>query len=190
MSSSRDHMLKVPRLRDHLLQNVQQNCCKMSRDSWKASKFQITCTPDHKCCKMSCDHNHLPHLLQNVQNSYILMISTLVLFFLTHWYVSLLFAYLLSLGPFLNNNYNETYLCYWPPKFNSVLKFCCITTYYCDFSRHKYCIISYMDLLFTALCRIYSACLPLHFKFWPNICRIFLIFQDMRYRIIGIKLPH
>ena len=57
MLSSRDyiHMLKMSRLHDQLLQNVQQNWYKMSRDSILLESFQIACTSDQKCCKMSCD---------------------------------------------------------------------------------------------------------------------------------------
>ncbi len=108
----------------------------MSRDhSLKASKFHTAWHPTRIVAKYP-EITSTSRICCKMPKQYILMISTLVPFFLTHSYVSLLFAYLLSLGPFLNNNYNEIYLCYWPPKFNSVLKFCCITTYYCDISRH------------------------------------------------------
>ncbi len=121
---------------------------------------------------MSCKHNHLPHLLQIVQNKCILMITTLVPVFLTHWYMSLLFADLKSFiditWTVLNINHNETHfmlltnsiqLCIEVPPQNNVLF---------DISPHKHRIISNVELIFTALFIILTACLPLYFKFWPH----------------------
>ena len=125
-SSSRDHMLQNVHCPDYVT-----ICCKMSCRSVAKCPAIIGKLPDrmHTCPEVL---QNVLRLLESVQitttpvakrpKQYILMISTLVPVFLTHWYVKLLFVITwIVLKIIITTKY---ILCCWPPKFNSILKFC------------------------------------------------------------------